>query len=203
VLRHGTSLSISRAYTISGFRAFPPKPEFDFTDLVSEVLENSKGLVGPHIYATIEAVGKGKEVRKIPHLSRKPPVMASDSGSRKRTLDDSSLAAPRNRSSGQNKTKVRSSAGTLKRPTKIAPQGAFSARRKDAPREDLYDTGDDSEIEIIHDEELRSYASNPKRARTDAGPRRQAQTAPRIPHRAARVTPTSTQFQFPVYNTRR
>lgn len=183
-----------RAYTVTQYDAFPPKTQFDETDHVSDILEKPKGLLGPHIHilATVEEIEKTEQAATASKTSS--PGAETNDGPRKRVLNDSAVENLRKKSSTQKEHNVPLSSCTLKRPTKAPSVGGSSSKRKDAPRRDLYEIADDSEVETSYEDDLFKNGPNPKRARTDAGPSREAHTpGQQIPS----ATPTSAQPRPP------
>lgn len=109
-------------------------------------------------------------------------------------LNDSAVENLRKRTSTRQEYIAPPSSGTLKRPTKSSFAGSASSKRKNAPRRDLYEVGNDSEIAIGHEDDSSDSVPKSKRARIDAGPSSEAQTpGQQIPS----ATPTSAQPRPP------
>ncbi|RDI87325.1 hypothetical protein Vi05172_g2683 [Venturia inaequalis] len=185
---------LAGAYTVTQYDAFPPKTQFDETDHVSDILERPKGLLGPHIHilATVKEIEEKEPA--ITASKASSPVAETNDGSRTCILTGSAVENLRKRNSTQKEQSAPPSSGTLKRPTKTASIGGASSKRKNAPRRDLYEVGDDNEIESGYEDELSHSGLKSKRARTDAGPSREAQTPG---HQIPSATPTSAQPRPP------
>ncbi|QDS67511.1 hypothetical protein FKW77_001601 [Venturia effusa] len=178
------------AYTITQYHAFPPKPQWDEIDHVCDILEKPKGLVGPHIHilATVEETEKMGTATTASSPSL--PEAGTFKSPKKRTLNDSAVENLHKKHSPQEKHTAPPSSGTLRRPTRPPSIGGASRKRKNAPRSDLYEVGDDSEVETSHEDDLSHSNRASKRARTDAAQTPERQTPSATPTSAQPRPPT-------------